>query len=87
MCDRTLVLTGFYSRQDFDTPRRRIRFKDPLAGKRLVFLTNNFALPAITITEQYRCRWQVELFSNGSSNIFVSKSSSAHPRTPSKPKS
>ena len=62
ICDQTIVLTGFYSRQDFDTPLRRIRFKDPETGKRLVFLTNNFALSAITITELYRCRWQVELF-------------------------
>ena len=62
ICDQTIVLTGFYSRQDFDTPLRRIRFKDPETGKRLVFLTNNFALPAITITELYRCRWQIELF-------------------------
>ena len=62
MCDQTIVLAGFYSRQDFDTPLRRIRFKDPETGKQLVFLTNNFALPALTITELYRCRWQVELF-------------------------
>jgi len=62
ICDQTIGLSGFYSRQDFDTPLRRIRFKDPETGKRLVFLTNNFALPAITITELYRCRWQVELF-------------------------
>ena len=62
ICDQTIVLTGFYSRQDFDTALRRIKFKDPETGKRLVFLTNNFALPAITITELYRCRWQVELF-------------------------
>jgi len=62
ICDQTIVLTGFYSRQDFDTPLRRIRFKDPETGKRLVFLTNNFFLSAITITELYRCRWQVELF-------------------------
>ena len=87
MCDQTIVLAGFYSRQDFDTPLRRIRFKDPETGKRLVFLTNNFALPALTITELYRCRWQVELFLNGSSSIFVSKSFSVHPRTPSKCKS
>jgi hypothetical protein len=62
ICDQTIVLTGFYSRQDFDTPLRRIKFKDPQTGKRLVFLTNNFALPAITIADLYRCRWQVELF-------------------------
>src|SRR5881628_1317847 len=62
ICDQTIVLSGFYSRQDFDTPLRRVRFKDPTIGKRLVFLTNNFILPAFTITELYRCRWQVELF-------------------------
>jgi hypothetical protein len=62
ICDQTVVLTGFYSSQDFDTPLRRIRFNDPKTGKRLVFLTNNFVLPALTITELYRCRWQVELF-------------------------
>jgi len=59
--DQTIVLTGLYSCQDFSTPLRRIRFKDPGTGKRLVFLTNNFALSAITITDLYRCRWQVEL--------------------------
>ncbi|MBI4444759.1 MAG: IS4 family transposase [Acidobacteria bacterium] len=62
ICDQTIVLTGFYTRQDFDAPLRRIRFRDPETGKRLVFLTNNFTLAAITITELYRCRWQVELF-------------------------
>ena len=62
ICDQTVVLTGFYSYRDFETPLRRIRFNDPKTGKRLVFLTNNFALPALTITELYRCRWQVELF-------------------------
>ena len=62
ICDQTVVLTGFYARQDFATPLRRIKFKDPNTGKRLVFLTNNFALPAITIAHLYRCRWQVELF-------------------------
>ncbi len=62
ICDQTIVLTGFYSRQDFDTPLRRIKFKDPETGKRLVFLTNNFALPASSICALYKCRWQVELF-------------------------
>jgi hypothetical protein len=62
ICDQTVFLTGFYSSQDFETPLRRIRFNDPKTGKRLVFLTNNFLLPALTITELYRCRWQVELF-------------------------
>jgi hypothetical protein len=62
ICDQTVVLTVFYSRQGFDSPLRRVKFKDPQSGKTLVFLTNNFALPALTITELYRCRWQVELF-------------------------
>ena len=62
ICDQTIVLTGFYSKQDFDTPLRRVRFKDPTTAKNLVFLTNNFALPALTIADLYRCRWQVELF-------------------------
>jgi len=62
LCDQTVVLTGFYSHQSFAAPFRRIRFKDPRTNKTLIFLTNNFALPALTITELYRCRWQVELF-------------------------
>ena len=62
ICDQTVVLTGFQSRKDFEVPLRRIRFKDPETAKNLVFLTNNFTLPALTITELYRCRWQVELF-------------------------
>ncbi len=62
VCDQTVVLTRFYSRKRFDTPLRRIRFKDPKTDKTLIFLTNNFSLPAFTITELYRCRWQVELF-------------------------
>jgi IS4 transposase len=62
MCDQSVVLTGFYSRQGFEAPLRRIRFKDPETAKTLKFLTNNFALPAFTIAQIYKCRWQVELF-------------------------
>ena len=62
ICDQSVVLTGFYSHQGFEAPLRRIRFKDPETAKPLIFLTNNFVLPAFTITELYRCRWQVELF-------------------------
>lgn len=61
ICDQTIVLTVFYSKEGYPAPLRRIRFKTE-EGKTLVFLTNNFALPALTITELYRCRWQVELF-------------------------
>jgi hypothetical protein len=62
LCDQTVVLTGFYSHQGFAAPLRRIRYKDPRTAKTLIFLTNNFTLPALTIAELYRCRWQVELF-------------------------
>jgi len=62
ICDQTIVLTGFYSRQGFQRPLRRIKFNDPKTGKRLVFLTNNFAQDALTIAKLYKCRWQVELF-------------------------
>ena len=62
ICDQTVVLTGYYSRQGFQKPLRRIKFNDPQTGKRLVFLTNNFALDALTIAKLYKCRWQVELF-------------------------
>ena len=62
ICDQTVVLTVFYSRKGYESPLRRIRYCDPESGKRLVFLTNNFALPALTITKLYRLRWRVELF-------------------------
>jgi hypothetical protein len=62
VCDHTVVLTGFYARDDFPAPMRRIRFKDRHTGNTLIFLTNNFTLPALTIAQLYRCRWQVELF-------------------------
>ena len=62
VCDQSVILTGFYARQGFASPLRRIRFKDPTSGKTLIFLTNNFALPALTITQLYRQRWQIELF-------------------------
>ena len=62
VCDQTVVLTGFYSRQGFDRPLRRIKFNDPETDKRLVFLTNNYAQPALTITKLYKCRWQIERF-------------------------
>jgi len=60
--DQTVVLTGFHSHQDYPEALRRIGFRDPQTGKMLVFLTNNFTEPALTIAQLYRCRWQVELF-------------------------
>ena len=62
MCDQTITLNGYYSSRDYPTHLRRIRFKDPETGKALIFLTNNFALPATTICALYKARWQVELF-------------------------
>lgn len=62
ICDQQVALTVFYSKQGYTKALRRIRYKDPDTGKRLVFLTNNFALPALTVCELYRLRWQVELF-------------------------
>ena len=50
---------GFYTRQDYPELLRRIRFKDPESGKTLVFITNNFSLPAATICALYKSRWQV----------------------------
>ncbi|MBK7841879.1 MAG: IS4 family transposase [Candidatus Obscuribacter sp.] len=62
LCDQTIALEGFYSKQDYPTHLRRVRFKDPETGKTLVFLTNQMSLPAATICALYKSRWQVELF-------------------------
>ena len=62
ICDQTVVLTGFTSHKDYPEQLRRIRFKDPQTGKRLVFLTNNFTFSAAIICALYKQRWQVELF-------------------------
>ncbi len=62
ICDQTIVLAGVYTPESYQSPLRRIRFKDPETAKTLIFLTNNFTLPAHAVTELYRCRWQVELF-------------------------
>ncbi len=62
VCDQTIALDGFYTKKDYPEHLRCIRFKDPETGKTLVFLTNNFMLPAATICALYKSRWQVELF-------------------------
>ena len=61
-CDQTIVLETFYSYQGYPQPLRRIRYYDEKLGKRLVFLTNDFELPATTIAALYKSRWQIELF-------------------------
>jgi hypothetical protein len=62
VCDQTILLTGFASRKGYPGKLRRVKFHDAITGKTLVFLTNNFNLPALTIAQLYRSRWQVELF-------------------------
>lgn len=61
-CDQTVVLKNFYAKKAYPDKLRRIGYYDAEKNNRLEFLTNNFVLPALTITELYRCRWQVELF-------------------------
>ena len=60
--DQTIRLFGFYSKQSYPERLRRIRYFDAEHHRWLVFLTNNFTLPAPTIAQLYKCRWQVELF-------------------------
>jgi hypothetical protein len=62
MCDQIVTLTNPVPRAGFPDKLRRIRFFDPQQERRLVFLTNNFTLPPLTVAELYRSRWQVELF-------------------------
>jgi transposase len=61
-CDQTIALRWFYSSKGYPHPLRRIRYWDAQREKRLVFLTNNFVLPAPVIAQLYRRRWHVELF-------------------------
>ena len=61
-CDQTIRLNGFYASQDYPAVLRRIGYLDIETNKRFVFLTNNFALPALTIAQLYKCRWRIEIF-------------------------
>ena len=60
--DQTILLRGANSSRQYPDPLRRVSFFDVETHKRLSFLTNNFTLPALTIPQLYKCRWQVELF-------------------------
>jgi hypothetical protein len=62
VADQTIALNGYLSQRDYPSHLRRIRFHDPATGKKLLFLTNQFTLPASTICALYKSRWQVELF-------------------------
>jgi len=61
-CDQTIVLAGPLSKQKYPEKLRRVRFFDAETDCTYVFMTNNFALPALTIAEMYHHRWRVELF-------------------------
>jgi len=62
ICDQRVTLNGFYASRNYPELIRRIRYKDAETGNTLVFLTNNTALPALTIAALYKQRWQVEIF-------------------------
>lgn len=61
-CDQTITLTGYYVGKSYPNHLRRIKFIDRDTGKYFVFLTNNFELPALVITQLYKERWKIELF-------------------------
>jgi len=61
-CDQAVTLKNFYPKQGYPERLRRIHYFDATTQHRLIFLTNNFRLSALTIADLYRCRWQVELF-------------------------
>jgi hypothetical protein len=61
-CDQIITLHSFYPKKGYPEKLRRIRFYDKERNHRLIFLTNNFSLPALTISKIYKCRWQIELF-------------------------
>ena len=62
LCDQIVRLAWRASAKKYPDRLRRIRYTDPKTAKTLVFLTNNFTLPAIVVADLYRCRWQIELF-------------------------
>ena len=62
ICDQRVAPAGQHTTYKYPEQLRRIRFKEPASGKTLVFLTNNTTLPALSICQLYKSRWQVELF-------------------------
>lgn len=62
ICDQTVYLVVPATRAKYPNKLRRVKFRDPETGRRYVFLTNNFDLPALTIANLYKARWRIELF-------------------------
>ena len=60
--DQTIITTGVDTAKEYPIPLRRIHYCDAETGNHLIFITNNFDLPALTIAMLYKARWQVELF-------------------------
>jgi hypothetical protein len=60
--DQTVLLTGVKTRRHYPVALRRVSYRDLTSGKRFVFLTNNFLLPALTIAQLYQNRWSIEVF-------------------------
>ena len=85
--DQTVILTTVGSATSYPDALRRVSYVDAETDKHLVFLTNNFDLPALTITQIYKCRWQVEFSSSGSNSTCESRCSTVPARTPSRLKS
>lgn len=61
-CDQIIRLTGINTRKSYSDKLQRVKYHDNQTDKILVFLTNNFDIPALTVAELYRNRWRVELF-------------------------
>jgi hypothetical protein len=61
ICDQTITLSGYYAKQRYPEVLRRIKYRDP-DGRVLVFLTNDFSVPALVVADLYKGRWQIELF-------------------------
>jgi hypothetical protein len=62
ICDQRVMLNNYYAVHGYPGPLRRVRYKDPITEKSLVFLTNHFGIPALSVCALYKSRWQVELF-------------------------
>src|SRR6187200_3098927 len=62
ICDQRIAFNSYIGARDYPALMRRIRYRDPLTDKNLVFLTNHTLLPALTICTMYKSRWQIELF-------------------------